>query len=103
MLLSDSWSALPPRTRCLLAMMDALIGEDADLEPASIAFETTRGDFTARFTAAVEALFAELVRPEVFIDIPEQPQQLGKAELEALVRPAAVGFLRSYPSKDELV
>jgi hypothetical protein len=39
-----------------LAMMDALVGAKADLEPAKIAFETTRGEFATRFTAAVDAL-----------------------------------------------
>lgn len=86
-----------------LVMADALVGREADLEPAKIAFEATRGDFAVRFTAAVEALFARLVGPEVFIDIPEDPGKLTKAELDALVRPAAAGFLRAYPSKDELL
>jgi hypothetical protein len=85
-----------------LTMMEALVGEKADLEPARIAFEATRGDFATRFTAAVEALVVRLVKPEVFIDIPEHPEKLTKNELDALVRPAA-GFLRSYPTKDELL
>jgi len=44
-----------------LVMADALVGRKADLEPAKIAFEATRGDFAARFTAAVEALFGVTV------------------------------------------
>lgn len=87
----------------LLAMMNTIVGKNVDLEPAQIAFESTRGDFATRFTAAVEALFARLVRPEVFIDIPDHPEQLVKAELDALVRPASVGFLRSHPNKDDLL
>ncbi|WP_409494269.1 hypothetical protein [Amycolatopsis sp. cmx-11-12] len=87
----------------LLAMMDGLVGEKADLEATQIAFETTRGDFTARFRAAVQAGFAQLVRAEVFIEIPENPERLSKDELDALVRPAAEGFLRSYPTKGELL
>jgi hypothetical protein len=87
----------------LLSMMDKLVGENADLEPAQIAFDTTRGDFAARLTAAVEALFARLARHEVFIDVPEHPEELTKTELDALVRPASDGFLGSYPSKGELL
>ncbi|MFI6928080.1 hypothetical protein ACIBIZ_49700 [Nonomuraea spiralis] len=87
----------------LLSMMKSLVGDGIDLEPAKQAFETAKGDFAAKFTAAVQARFAQLVVPEVFIDVPEHPEQLRKADLEALVRPAADGFLRSYPSKDELL
>jgi hypothetical protein len=39
----------------------------------------------------------------LFIDVPEHPEELRKADLEALVRPAAGGFLRSYPTKDDLL
>ncbi|MEU8420153.1 hypothetical protein AB0C15_04685 [Micromonospora sp. NPDC048835] len=39
----------------------------------------------------------------MFIDLPEHPELLRKSDLEALVRPAADGFLRSYPSKEELL
>lgn len=87
----------------LLAMRAALVGPNADLEPAETAFEETRGDFAARFTAAVDALSARLAEPEVFIDIPEEPEQLTRAQLDVLVRPAADGFLRSQPSKGELL
>jgi hypothetical protein len=87
----------------LLAMMDTLVGPNADLELAETAFRAKRGDFAARFTAAVEALFARLAQPEVFIDIPAHPEDLTKSELDALVRPAPAGFLRSYPSKGELL
>ncbi|WP_125615055.1 hypothetical protein [Actinomadura sp. WAC 06369] len=86
----------------LLAMMETLTRE-SDWEPVREAFESAKGDFTAKFTAAVEARFAQLVQPETFIDVPEHPEKLRKADLDALVRPVADGFLRSYPSKDELV
>ncbi|GAA2215571.1 hypothetical protein GCM10009850_110390 [Nonomuraea monospora] len=86
----------------LLSMMDSLVGDHVDLEPMRKAFESTRGDFAAKFTAAVQARFAQLVVPEVFIDVPEHPQELCKAELEALVRPAA-DLLHSNPTKRELL
>ncbi|GAA1857855.1 hypothetical protein GCM10009736_26140 [Actinomadura bangladeshensis] len=86
----------------LLAMMETLV-RDGDWAPVQAAFESTKGDFTAKFVVALEARFAQLVPPEVFIDVPERPEELRKADLDALVRPVAEGFLRSYPSKDELV
>jgi hypothetical protein len=91
------------RNEYLLATMEMMVGDDVGLEAARIAFETTPGNFRAKFTAAVQARLAQSAAPEVFIEIPEFPDQLRKVELEALVRPAAVGFLRSYPSKDELL
>jgi hypothetical protein len=87
----------------MLSMMGTLVGDGVDLEPVRKAFESAKGDFTAKFTAAVQARMAQLVVPEVFIDLPEHPEDLRKADLEALVRPAADGFLRSYPTKDELL
>lgn len=66
-----------------LVMRDALVGGHADLEPAKIAFQQTRGDFATRFAAAVDALFARLVQPKLFINIPDHaaprrpPQQHG--------------------------
>jgi hypothetical protein len=72
----------------LLSMMNSLVGNRVDLEPVRKVFESTRGDFAAKFTAAVQARFAQMVVPEVFIDVPEHPEELRKAELEALVRPA---------------
>lgn len=83
--------------------MATMVGDDIDLEPARLAFEKTPGDFRAKFTAAVEARLAQRAVPEVCIEIPEHPDRLRKTELEVLVRPAAVGFLRSYPTKDELL
>jgi hypothetical protein len=87
----------------LLSMMRTLVRDDVDWEQVRQAFESTRGDFTAKFTAAVQARLAQLVVPEVFIDLPEHPEELRNSGLEALVRPAADGFLRSYPNKDELL
>lgn len=87
----------------LLSMMSTLTGDDADLEPVEKAFRATSGDFRAKFTAAVRARLAELVAPEVFIDLPERPDQLRKADLDRLVRPAADGFLSSYATKDDLL
>lgn len=87
----------------LLSMMRTLAGNGVDWEPVRKAFESTKGDFAAKFTAAVQARVSELVVPEVFIEVPEHPDELRKADLEALVRPAVDGFLRSYPNKDELL
>jgi hypothetical protein len=87
----------------LLSMMGTLVGNGVDLEPVRKASESVTGDFTAKLTAAVQARLAQLVVPEVFIDVPEHPADLRKSDLEALVRPAADGFLRSYPTKDELL
>ncbi|MEW2378485.1 hypothetical protein AB0883_20585 [Micromonospora sp. NPDC047812] len=73
----------------LLAMLETVAGDDVDLEPARKAFEETRGDFRAKFTAAVQSRLAQSAVPEVFIDLPEHPELLRKSDLEALVRPAA--------------
>ncbi len=87
----------------LLSMLTTVAGDDVDLEPARKAFEETRGDFRAKFTAAVQARLAQSAVPEVFIDLPEHPELLRKSDLEALIRPAVDGFLHSYPSKEELL
>ncbi|MET9262654.1 hypothetical protein [Amycolatopsis sp. NPDC004079] len=86
-----------------LAALEALIGAEADVNAAKAAFDATRGDFRVRFSAAVEALIKPLVKPEVFIDIPQEPERLTRSELEELVRPAEVVFSRSRPSKSELL
>ncbi|MEU8180272.1 hypothetical protein AB0B86_05775 [Micromonospora sp. NPDC049047] len=91
------------RNELLLSMMATLAGDEVDLEPARKAFETTTGDFRAKFAAAVQARLAGIAVPEVFIDLPDHPEGLRKSDLEALVRPVADGFLRSYPSKGELL
>lgn len=87
----------------LLSITETLVGYGVDLEPVRKAFESTKGDFTAKFTAALQARLAQMVVPELFIDVPQHPEVLRKADLEALVRPAADGLLRSYPTKDELL
>jgi hypothetical protein len=87
----------------LLAMLTTLAGADVDVEPARIAFETTGRDFAARFAAAIEAQIARLAKPEVVIEIPDRPEDLTKRELEDLVRPAEVRFLKSYPTKTDLL
>lgn len=83
--------------------MEVMVGQRADFEAAQAAFESTPGDFGAKFTAAVQARFAGMLAPEQFIDIPEDPERLSRAGLEALVRPVAAGFLRSNPSKGDLL
>ncbi|WP_143168711.1 hypothetical protein [Amycolatopsis australiensis] len=87
----------------LETMLSTLVGADVDIEPARIAFERTRGGFAARFAAAIEVQLAVVAKPEVVIDVAEHPEELAKAELAELVRPAATGFLRSYPTKGELL
>lgn len=87
----------------LQSLMEMMTGDSSDMEAAQTAFEATPGDFTAKFTAAVRAHLARKAQPEVFIDLPMNPAGLRRNELDALVRPAADGFLRSYPSKDELL
>ncbi|CRK56826.1 hypothetical protein [Alloactinosynnema sp. L-07] len=91
------------KNELLLSILPMLAGEDVDLESVETAFKATRGDFRAKFTAAVQAQLAQLAAPEVFIDIPEHPEQLLKVNLEKLVRPVVSGFLRSSPTKDELL
>lgn len=44
-----------------------------------------------------------MVKPEVFIDIPPDPERLTRSELETILRSAEVVFSRSRPSKSELL
>lgn len=87
----------------LLSMLTTIAGEKVDLKVAEKAFAATRGDFRAKFTAAMETRMAQLAVPEVFVELPLDPAVLLKADLEKLVRPVAASFLRSHPSKDELL
>ncbi|MEJ2851830.1 MULTISPECIES: hypothetical protein [unclassified Saccharothrix] len=87
----------------LESMMDTLVGDRIDVGLAEKAFKATRGDFRAKFAAALEVQMARLAVPEVVVEIPEHPDQLSKADLDELVRPAAIGFLRSHPTKGELL
>jgi hypothetical protein len=87
----------------LLGFVEILYGEQADADAAEQAFSSTDGTFLERLTAAINALVRPHLKPERFIEIPENPQQMGRAGLEALVRPVAEGFLRSQPTKDELL
>jgi hypothetical protein len=87
----------------LMSLMETMVGDNTDMEAAQMAFEATPGDFTARFTAAVRASLVGQAKPEVFIDLPPDPAALRRNDLDALVRPVADGFLRSYPSKEELL
>jgi hypothetical protein len=50
------------------------------------------------FAAAIGAQVAPPAKPEVVTDAPDRPEELTKKELEELVRPADVGFLKSYPT-----
>ena len=86
-----------------MARLEMLIGDATELEAAEAVFVATPGDFAAKFTAAMRERVIRGARPEVFIEIPKDPTALRRAELDALVRPVADGFLRSYPTKDELL
>lgn len=87
----------------LLAFAEVLYGDQADADAAEQAFNSTDGTFLERITAAINTLVQPHLKPERFIEIPENPQQMARADLEALVRPVAEGFLRSQPTKDELL
>lgn len=77
---------------------------DGDLDAAEKAFESTDGDFPAKFRAAVEAaVSAAPFITERHVRIAENYQQLSKGELDALVRPFANSFLRSQPTRAELL
>ncbi len=54
-----------------------------------------------RITAAINALLRPHLKPEKFIEIPENPEQMTRGDLDTLVRPLADGFLRSQPTKEE--
>jgi hypothetical protein len=86
-----------------LAFVEMLYGEQADADAAEQAFNSTDGTCLERITAAINALLRPHLRPERFIEVPENPEQMARADLDALVRPVADGFLRSQPTKDELL
>jgi hypothetical protein len=86
-----------------LGFAEMLYGDQSDADAAEQAFNGTDGAFLARIEAAINALLRPHLRPERFIEIPENPEQMARADLDALVRPVAEGFLRSQPTKDELV
>jgi hypothetical protein len=87
----------------LLAFAEMLYGDRADADSAEEAFTDNDGTFLERLTAAINALVRPLLRPEGFIEIPGNPELMTRADLDALVRPVAEGFLRSQPTKDELL
>jgi hypothetical protein len=87
----------------LLAFTDLLYNGQADADVAESAFNSTDGTFLQRITAAVNAILLPHLKPETFIVIPEAPEGMTREALDALVRPVAEGFLRSHPSKDELL
>jgi hypothetical protein len=87
----------------LLAFADLLHNDQADAYAAEQAFDSTHGPFFERFTAAVNALLLPHLRPEKFIEIPENPERMTRSDLDTLVRPVAEGFLRSHPTKEELL
>ena len=86
-----------------LAFADMLHNDQADADAAERAFNGTDGTFFQRITAAIDALLLPHLRAEKFIQIPDNPEQMNRGDLDALVRPVAEGFLRSHPSKDDLL
>src|SRR5262249_27105982 len=86
-----------------LAFAEMLYGERADADAAEQAFNSFDGTFLERITAAVNTLVRPHLKPERFIEIPENPERMTRPDLDALVRPVADGFLRSQPTKDELL
>src|SRR5262245_37476635 len=78
---------------------------DGDMAAAEEAFNATSGGFVDKFLAAVRAATVSQVEYETekHVRIPENPESLTKPALDALVRPFAGGFLRSSPSKTELL
>lgn len=98
------WMTEPYATNGLcLAFAGMLYGEEADADAAEQAFNSTDGTFLERITAAINALLRHHLKPERFIEIPENPELMARADLDALVRLVAEGFLRSQPTKDELL
>lgn len=86
----------------LLSAMELFTGERVDLDAAERAFAGTRGDFRAKLTAALRTVTVAQLKPERFIEIPDNPESLSKADLSALVEPN-VEFIRSNASKADLV
>lgn len=76
-----------------------------DMSAAEKAFNAASGGFADKFIAAVKAAAVSRVEYETekHVRIPDNPESLTKPALDALVRPFAGGFLRSYPSKTELL
>ncbi len=87
----------------LLAFADLLHNDQADADAAEQAFNSAHGPFLERITAAINALLRPHLKPEKFIEIPENPQRMTRSDLDKLVRPVAEGFLRSQPTKEELL
>jgi hypothetical protein len=87
----------------LLAYADLLYNDQVDADAAEQAFNSTHGPFLERITAAINALLRPHLKPEKFIEIPENPEQMTRGDLDTLVRPLADGFLRSQPTKEELL
>jgi hypothetical protein len=87
----------------LLAFSQMLYGDHADADAAEHAFHSTDGTFLARIEAAINALLRPHLKPERLIEIPENPEGMTRADLDELIRPVAEGFLRSQPTKDELL
>lgn len=86
----------------LLTAMGLFTGEGVDLDAAERAFAGTRGDFHAKLTAALRTVTVARLKPERFIEIPDNPESLSKADLSALVEPN-VEFIRSNASKADLL
>lgn len=86
----------------MLAAMGTFTGPDTSFTDAEQAFLQTRGDFQAKFTAALRVITIAKLKPEKFFAIPEDLESLSKQELVDLVPPDGGVFVRSNASKDDL-
>ncbi|MFI6096266.1 hypothetical protein ACIA8G_11965 [Lentzea sp. NPDC051213] len=76
-----------------------------DMDAAEQAFHAEPGEFADKLIAAVRAatLAALEYETEKHLRIPENPESLTVAALDAMVRPFRTRFLRSQLSKPELI
>ncbi|MFJ6674957.1 hypothetical protein ACIQMJ_27975 [Actinosynnema sp. NPDC091369] len=88
-----------------LAEVAAETVAEGDMAAAEQAFDAEPGGFADKLIAAVKAAAASRVEYETekHVRIPEDPEALTVPALDALVRPFRVRFLRSNPSKTELL
>jgi hypothetical protein len=77
------------RNGLYLVFVGMLYGDHADADAAEQAFNSTDRTFLERITAAINVLLRPHLEPESFIEIPENPEQMTRADLDALVRPVA--------------
>ena len=77
---------------CFWPTQHPLYNDQADADAAEQAFNSTHGPFLERITAAINALLRPHLKPEKLIEIPANPEQMTRGDLDTLVRPLADGF-----------